>query len=123
MDGDGLFKIYKTLLDASRQRFDSDNSTRMGKIVENEKVSLLSKLKEIAGFLKVRASFIFNKAFDPKTKPKADVVTAFFALLELNRQELVTMKQEKMFGDLKVLRRGKGADISYSIDAVFPPQQ
>jgi len=112
IDGDGLFEVYRKLQETNMRRFDSDR-TKINKIIENERVSLVSKLKEIAGYLKVRASFIFNRAFDPEKRPKPDVVTAFYALLELNRQELISVKQNKMFGDLKVTRRRDASKIDY----------
>ena len=112
IDGEGLFEIYKKLQDANKKRFEYDE-TRIEKIVENEKVSLISKLKEIVGLLRVKASFIFGRIFNPTERTKSDVVTAFFALLELNRQEYVNMKQERIFGDIKILRRKTDLHIDF----------
>ena len=112
VDGEGLFEIYRKLQDANKRRFDTDE-TRMDKIIESERVSLISKLKEIAGVLRVKASFIFGRFFNPTERTKSDIVTAFFALLELSRQEYISMKQERMFGDLKVYRRKTGINIDF----------
>ena len=112
INGEDLFVIYRKLQEINSQKYDN-LETRINKIIENERFSLISKLKEIAGFLKVRASFIFNRIFNPEERSKSDIVTAFFALLELTRQEYLSLKQENLFGDLTVFRRRHSANIDF----------
>ena len=45
--------------------------------------------------------------FSVKTKPKAEVVTAFTGLLELTRRSKVTATQEELFGDIVVEKNAR----------------
>jgi len=48
--------------------------------------------------------FVFNRFFTTKTKSKVEVITAFMAMLELNRASKVDIHQETIFGEIELKR-------------------
>ena len=90
----------------------SNYEVKMNKNVENiekiairESFSVTSKVKEIFRELSKKPQFTFGKLFSIKTKPKAEVVTAFTGLLELTRRDKVQTTQEELFGDIIVEKK------------------
>jgi chromatin segregation and condensation protein Rec8/ScpA/Scc1 (kleisin family) len=51
---------------------------------------------------------LFQKHFNPKKRSKLEVVTAFFAVLELARQNRLRLRQKKLFGGLYICRKEDG---------------
>ena len=50
-------------------------------------------------------SFVFNKLYAlNKCKPQ-EVVTAFSGLLEMSRRNKVETKQDKLFGEIRVVKK------------------
>jgi chromatin segregation and condensation protein Rec8/ScpA/Scc1 (kleisin family) len=109
-DRDMLIEAYRRLLDRSRRKMNDVNS-KVGKIIEREKVPLIFKIREILLLLKAKPRFLFQRAFDQNKRSKLDVVTAFFAVLELTKQNRLRLRQDKIFGDITVYR-GKPKDDS-----------
>ena len=68
-----------------------------------EKVTILSKVREILKQLWNKPSFVFNKIFNTKKRSRTEVVTAFLSLLELSKMNRVTIKQSSLFGDIDVI--------------------
>lgn len=74
----------------------------VNRLIESEKVTVRSKIKDILKGIIKNGNVIFNKMFDLKKKSKIEVITAFMAMLELNRASKVSIEQEYNFGDIKL---------------------
>ncbi|MBR3887975.1 MAG: segregation/condensation protein A [Clostridia bacterium] len=79
------------------------NAYNVQKLAVTEKVTILSKVREILKQLWNKPSFIFNKIFNTKKQSRTEVVTAFLSLLELSKMNRVTIKQNSLFGDIDVI--------------------
>jgi segregation and condensation protein A len=103
-DRDKLAAAYRRLLERNRQKMNAA-ALRAGSVVEREKVPLIFKIREVLRLLKEKPQFIFQSAFDIAERTRLDVVTAFIAILELSKQERVSLRQRKLFGGLMVCRK------------------
>ena len=101
-----LFEKYKSLIEGYENKINK-NAENIEKIAIRDTYTVTSKVKEIFRELSKKPKFVFNRLFSPKTKPKAEVVTAFTGLLELTRRSKVTANQEKLFGDIVVEKNKK----------------
>jgi len=81
------------------------NASDVHRLIESEKVTVKSKIRDILKGILKRGEVIFNKTFNIKEKSKIEVITAFMAMLELNRATKVSISQEYNFGDIKLTRR------------------
>ena len=79
------------------------NAYNVKKLAVTEKVTILSKVREILKQLWNKPSFVFNKIFNTKKQTRTEVVTAFLSLLELSKMNRVTIKQNSLFGDIDVI--------------------
>ena len=104
MDRGRLLSVYRGIVDANRRRHDNVVG-KVRKIIEREKVTLSLKIREIAGLLTRRRRFLFQKIYNPALATKNEIVTGFAAILELSRQERVSLRQKRQFGGLLVSRR------------------
>jgi segregation and condensation protein A len=77
----------------------------MTQIIQTEKVSLRSKIKEVIKTLLKRSFFRFSELFSPKTKSKLEIVTGFLAILELTKLKKITIMQQKQFSEIMVYKR------------------
>lgn len=77
-------------------------SKNIEQIAYHEKVTIKSKVKQIAEIFKTKASFVFNKVFSREDNKTLDIVTAFLGVLELSRLKHVEVKQKNMFGEILV---------------------
>ena len=84
----------------------ADNTKKMQKILEHEKVTLASKIKEVIFELKKRTCVIFSEIFNSQKNSKIEIVTGFQAILELSKGRKVTLEQKKAFGDIAVRKVG-----------------
>jgi len=80
-----LFDNYKRLMENYEVKINK-NAENIEKIAIRDTYSVTSKVKEIFRALSKKPRFVFNKMFSVKTKPRAEVVTAFTGLLELTRR-------------------------------------
>lgn len=101
-----LFEKYKILIEGYENKVNK-NAENIEKIAIRDTYTVTSKVKEIFRELSKKPKFVFNRLFSTKTKPKAEVVTAFTGLLELTRRSKVTANQEKLFGDIIVEKNKK----------------
>ena len=101
-----LFEKYKSLIEGYENKINK-NAENIEKIAIRDTYTVTSKVKEIFRELSKKPKFVFNRLFSTKTKPKAEVVTAFTGLLELTRRSKVTANQEKLFGDIVVEKNKK----------------
>ena len=75
---------------------------KMKTILRVEKVSLKEKIKEVISSVIRRAKMMFSEMFNFKKNTKMEVVTGFLAVLELDKCRQVSVKQEKIYGDIEV---------------------
>lgn len=89
------------------------NAENINRIAVSEKYTIKSKIKEILKALWKTPQFVFNKIFNVKKKPKAEVVTAFLSLLELSKLKRIQVSQNSLFGDINVekVKRNKDEQI------------
>ena len=57
--------------------------------------------------VKKKARVAFSEMFNIHKNTKLEVVTGFLAVLELDKCKQVTLKQKKLFGEIKVKYRGR----------------
>lgn len=108
-----IVQNYKNIIERNENKKNQD-ARNIEKIAMLEKYSVSDKVREIVRELASRPKFIFNKLFSLSEKSKAEVVTAFSGVLELDRRNKVFVKQEKLFGDIEVTRN-KNAKIEDEI--------
>lgn len=78
------------------------NAKDINKLIERDKVTVRSKIKEILKFLLKKKDMIFNKEFNLETRSKNEVVTAFLAMLELDKTDRIKIEQKYVFGDITI---------------------
>lgn len=81
------------------------NAADVHRLIESEKITVKSKIRDILKGILKKGEFVFNKTFNVKEKSKIEVITAFMAMLELNRASKVSILQEYNFGDIKLKRK------------------
>lgn len=93
----------------TKRNLRADNINRIAK---SEKYTIKSKIREILKELWKKPSFVFNKLFSIKAKPKEEVVTAFLSLLELSKMSRIKIKQDSLFGDICVtkIKKNRGEE-------------
>lgn len=98
-----IIDIYASIVrkEIEKKNLDAENINR---IAVSEKYTIQSKIREILKVLWKKPQFIFNKLFNVKKKPKAEVVTAFLSLLELSKLERIKVTQNSLFGDINVTK-------------------
>ena len=96
--------VYKILIEKNEAKI-NQNAKNIEKIAITETYTVSSKVKEMYKVLVKSKKFIFNKLFSIKNHNKQEVVTAFSGLLELSRRSKVDTNQEKLFGDIEVLKK------------------
>lgn len=96
-----LIRVYRELLERNRKKI-NPNVSGMNQIIQHEKVSLRSKMREIMRELLRRTSFKFSELFSLRHKSRMDVLTGFLAILELAKQKRVTLDQRKQFSDIYI---------------------
>ncbi|NLX63714.1 MAG: segregation/condensation protein A [Clostridiaceae bacterium] len=78
----------------------NDVSRKMKRILNQEKVSLRTKVKEILGFLKSGVRLCFSKLYNLREKSRLEVATGFLAALEVVRAGRATIHQNVEFGEI-----------------------
>ena len=99
--------LPETFLKLSQENLNKINhsASDINKLVQSEKVTVRSKIKEILKQLITHKSFAFNKVFSIKKKSKVEIVTAFLAMLELNKANKINVTQSHVFGDILVEKK------------------
>lgn len=82
----------------------NDNTAKMQVILKVEKVSLKDKIKQIISLLTSKTRVKFSEVFRRENSSKPEIVTGFLAVLELNRRKSVDVVQEKLFGEIEIIR-------------------
>jgi len=96
-----LRRVYIELLEKNKKKL-NPNAGGMNRIIQHEKVSLKSKMREIIRELIKKSRFRFSELFSLRTKSVTDVVTGFMAILELAKLKKVWLEQKKTFGEIYV---------------------
>lgn len=76
----------------------------VNRLIESEKVTVKSKIKDILKGILKNGKVVFNRMFNLEEKSKIEVITAFMAMLELNRASRVSIEQEYNFGDINLTK-------------------
>ncbi len=110
---ENLLAMYNAVL---KRKFDKINvkSEEIKKIALYEKVTIKSKVKQIIEVFKKKTNFVFSSIFNKKNATNIDIVTAFLSVLELSRLKHVSIKQDKLYGDILVNKISK-TDIDISL--------
>lgn len=101
LDPATLKKYYTDILARNLSKINR-NVSGMNQIVQQEKVSLKSKMREIIRTLISKTCFKFSELFSLKAGSKMEVVTGFLAILELAKLKKVKLEQKQQFSDIYI---------------------
>ncbi|HOQ38095.1 MAG TPA: segregation/condensation protein A [Acetivibrio sp.] len=101
---DEIKRVYLELVERNEKKMNK-NTDHMTQILQTEKVSLRSKIREVVKTLLKRSFFRFSELFSPKTKSRLEIVTGFLAVLELTKLKKITIAQQKPFSEIMVYKR------------------
>lgn len=93
----------------------NDNRQKMERILKVERVSLREKIRQVLRTVRVKTKATFSDLFSLRKQSRAEVVTGFLAVLELDRRKQVKVVQQKLFGDI-YLYPGKDSDLELDQD-------
>ena len=96
-----IVEKYQNLLIKTEEK-KNENAKNIEKIAISDNFSVDDKVKEIFRELIRKNTFIFNKLYSLKERPKEEVVTAFSGVLELSRRNKITAEQPEIFGDITI---------------------
>lgn len=100
---------YLKILNINKKKINL-GAKNITKLIEHEKVSLKSKMREVVRQLLNKVSFKFSELFSLKSKSKTEVVTGFMAILELAKIKRVKIIQNKQFSDIHIVSNNENAD-------------
>ena len=103
-----LLAAYSGLMDAIRRSME-DVGDKVKRILERERVTIAVKAAEIMSYLSRKPRFLFQKAFNPATASRLDIVVSFITLLELSQRNILKLRQKNRFGGLLISRKTDGA--------------
>ena len=98
--------LYKNICERNLRKL-NPNTKSIEEIMEGDKVTVRSKIRDILRELVSKAKFKFAELFTERESSKVEIVTAFLALLELAKIKRVKIDQEKVFGDIIVRKLAK----------------
>ena len=93
----------------------NDNREKMERILKVEKVSLKEKMKQVVSNVIRKARTKFSEIFASGKSSRAEIVTGFLALLELQRRKRVVVEQKENFGEIEILPGEEIADENFDI--------
>lgn len=96
-----LRQQYLAILDRNKKKINV-RANNITKLIEHEKVSLRSKMREVVRQLLNKVSFKFSDLFSLKKKSKTEVITGFMAILELAKMKKVKIEQTSQFSDIQI---------------------
>lgn len=97
-------KIYRSIVERNDRKMNK-HTGKMTHILQVEKVSLKSKIRDVVKTLLNKAFFGFSELFSLKFKSKIEVVTGFLAILELAKLKKVTLVQNIQFSEIMVYKK------------------
>lgn len=95
-----LVRVYSELLAKNRRKINPNAG--LNRVIQLEKVSLRSKMREIIRELLKKSRLKFSELFSFRIKSAADIVMGFMAALELARMKKIKLIQKKMFGEIYI---------------------
>ena len=104
-----LHRMYAAVLERNRKKTNR-NVGRMAQIIQHEKVSLRSKIREVVKALMGKTRLAFSDVFSLKKKSHVEVVTGFLAILELSKLKKVQLEQKKQFDEIYIERISEDLD-------------
>jgi segregation and condensation protein A len=99
-----LKSVYASIIARNKKKTNTTVGGKITQIIQHEKVSLKSKMREVVRNLIGKAFIRFHEIFTLRTKSKTEVVTGFLAILELSKVKRVRLEQQKQFADIYVYR-------------------
>ncbi|AEV68133.1 segregation and condensation protein A [Acetivibrio clariflavus] len=100
---DELKRVYVELIERNERKINK-NADKMTQILQIEKVTLRSKIREVIRTLMHKAYFKFSDLFSFATRSKLEIVTGFLAILELAKLKKVSITQKAQFDEIIVHR-------------------
>ena len=104
-----IVEKYQNLLIKTEDK-KNENAKNIEKIAISDNYSVADKVKEIFKELIRKNTFIFNKLYSLKERPKEEVVTAFSGVLELSRRNKIIAEQKEIFGDITIKKFRKNIE-------------
>lgn len=104
-----LKRVYVDIIERNERKINK-TADKMTQILQIEKVSLKSKIREVIRTLMNKAYFKFSDLFSVKTKSKLEVVTGFLAILELAKLKKVSISQKAQFDEIIVQRAAENLE-------------
>lgn len=98
-----LKRFYEGILERNKRKT-NNTSVKMAHIIQHEKVTLKSKIREIIRTLTHKPFFRFAELFSVRTRSRTEIVTGFLGILELSKRRKVQLEQHKQFSDIFVHR-------------------
>lgn len=98
-----LKRFYEDILKRNKRKT-NNTSVKMAHIIQHEKVTLKSKIREIIRTLTRKPFFRFAELFSARTRSRTEIVTGFLGILELSKRKKVQLEQNKQFSDIFVHR-------------------
>lgn len=105
-----LKELYIRLIRHNRLKRNERSKEDMVKIIQYEKVSLKSKIREVVRALIDKVSVKFSDLFLKGGQTKLEVVTGFLAILELAKLRKVELIQREVFADIEIKRKNVSED-------------
>lgn len=105
-----LQRIYMELLEKNKRKM-NPNVSGMNRIIQHEKVSLRSKMREIIRELLLKSRVKFSDLFSFKHKSLTDIITGFMAILELAKLKRIKIEQRKQFDEIIIHKTGHSLEL------------
>lgn len=96
---EALRSVFADVMNRYQNKMD-DVSKKMKRILNQEKVSLRSKVKEIMEILNNEIRVCFTKIYNIAVKSRIEVATSFLAMLEIVKAGRAGVEQTAEFGDI-----------------------
>ncbi len=96
-----LRNVYTTIMERNEKKMNR-NVGKITQILQHEKVSLKSKMREVLRTLLNKAFLKFSDLFSLKNRSRTEVVTGFLAILELSKTKRVKIEQKSQFSDILI---------------------
>ena len=103
LSSDELKRVYLEIIERNEKKINK-NVGRITQIIQHEKVSLKSKMREVLRTLLNKAFLKFSELFSLNSRSRTEVVTGFMAVLELSKMKKVRLQQKKQFSDILIYR-------------------
>lgn len=97
-----LKNLYVEMLKRNKAKKNPKGQEDIVKIVQYEKVTIKSKLREVLRFLINKPKTYFSEIFLSKNKTKLEIITGFLAILELAKSRKISIYQDENFSDISI---------------------